>query len=373
MTTCVCPSCGASLPVTLASLRGVRCRACGFEGPPPPEVMQRLEVAQRELAQVDIRTRQLDAHARAAIGRALRVRWGVVIAQVVGGLPFVALGVLGIVMGIQHDGPVSNRVTGSFFINVPMILYAAVGYRLHMVVVRARKELLAACAAVPPERPGEPAACAVCGAPLLSRGVDPIVRCAHCSADNVVHPAAMAQASAMKSMDLDALTFALRSRAAGILATARRVTLATVAAVFGTPFVAFFTVLFSLLAANQLERLVRLAPLELPRYAWVETKRGGRCVGMIAREGDKTRAHFMDNDRLGPNPMTLDEDTAADLPRFAAGALVGQRVRTSSGAVGIVRGVYGAPVTNRESFVLDTGERGNVAGSCAASNAPTGP
>jgi DNA-directed RNA polymerase subunit RPC12/RpoP len=331
--------------VTVASLRGVRCRSCGFEGPPPDEVRERLHVAQRKLTQLDVRRRQLDAHARAAIGRALGVRWGVIAALVVGGLPFVALGAVGML-----------------FMSVPMLVYGAVGAYLHSVAGSARRDLLAACAAVPPVHPGEAAACAFCGAPLLPSGVDPVVRCQHCGADNVVHPSAMAQASARRSIDLDTLTATLARRAEAILATARRVTLATVASVVGTPVLAFVSVLGLLLTAARLERVVKIAPSELRRYAWVDTAKG-RCVGLIVRDGRRTQAYFGDNDRL-PNPFTLPEGSA-DLPRFSATALVGERVRTASGAVGTVRGVFGAPVTNRESLVLDTGDQGHVPGACA--------
>lgn len=326
--------------------------------------MQRLQVAQRELGQLDVRTRQLDVHARAAIGRALRVRWGIIAALALGGLPFLGLTALGITMGIQHEDPLptSNRIVPVLFMSVPMLVYGVVGYLLHSRVVAARKDLLAAAAAVPPVHPGESAACAFCGAPLLPRGIDPVVRCDHCSADNVIHPAAMEQASARRSIDLDALTVTLGRRAEAILATARRVTVATVASVAGTPFVAFVTVLGLLLTAARLERVVQVAPSELTRYAWIDTEKG-ECVGMIVHERGLTRAYFGDNDRL-PNPMTIGEGEV-DLPRFSARALVGKRMRTASGAEGIVRGTFGAPITNRESLALDTGGRGIVPGACA--------
>jgi DNA-directed RNA polymerase subunit RPC12/RpoP len=365
MKSCPCPSCGTPLPVTVASLHGVRCRSCGFEGPPPPEVVQRLQVAQRELTRLDVRARQFDLHARAAIGRALRVRWGVIVALAVGGLPFLALGAGGLVLGVQHEGPIANRVAGILMISVPMVVYATAGCLLHWRVVSARNRLLAACAAVPPLRLGEAAACAMCGAPLVSRGIDPVVRCDHCGADNVVHPSAMAQASAKKNVDLDALTVTLGRSSEAIVATARRVSLATVALVFGTPFVGFVSGVVIFLCAARLEPLLQVAPSDLHRYAWVDTSKG-RCVGLIAHDGHETLAYFGDNDRL-PNPSTMTEGSP-ELPRFAAGALVGERVRTSNGAEGIVRRVLGSPITNREVLVLDTGVQGQVPGSCAASH-----
>jgi hypothetical protein len=351
--------------VSVASLRGVRCAACGFEGPAPPEIVARLEVAQRELARLDGRARQFDARSRAAIARAVRVRWGIVISLVAGALPFVSLAVGGVVMGMQHEGPLpaANRVAGIVYLCVPMILFTAAASILQARVAAARDDLLAAAAAVPPVRAGEAAACAMCGAPLVGVGVDPVARCRHCAADNVVHPSAIARASAAKATDLDALSFTLGRRSQTILATARRVTAATVALVAGTPFAAFFALVVLLLAAGMVERALRIAPSDIARYAWIDTERGS-CVGMISREGAKTKAYFADNDRL-PNPTTLRGDDAVN-PRFSAEALVGQRVRTAAGVEGIVRRAQGAPFTNRETLVLDTGDFGNVAGACAA-------
>ena len=163
----------------------------------------------------------------------------------------------------------------------------------------------------------------------------------------------MAQAAADRSIDLDAITFTLGQRAEGILAIARRVTLANVALVFGM-----------LLVGQVLERVLHLAPSELERYIWVDTKRGS-CVAQIVVDGKGTRAYFGEKDRL-PNPSTIPDGTAG-LPKFAGGALVGRRVRTASGAEGIVRKTSGAPVTNQEQLVLDTGDYGTIAGSCEPS------
>jgi len=348
------------VPLSLASLRGVRCGACGFEGPPRADVLDRLWAAQHELSRLDVRARQLDGDARAAVGRALRARVWAFVALGVGALPFVALSVVGVQMGIEHDGPIANRVSGVFFICVPSLVYATVALALLAVVGHARRRLLAVSAAIPPARPGDPAACAVCGAPLLAGGLEPIARCDYCGADNVVHPAALAQASAARAIDLGAITSTLRQRAEEAVAMARRARAASVALVVGTPFAGFFAVLAMLLLALVVEPLIALAPSPRERYAWVKTKRGA-CVGHMTRDGDRTRAYFGSNDRL-PNPMTVEEE----LPRFAGPAVIGRRVRLAGGAVGRVREVLGAPVTNREQAVLDGGERGDLAGACAA-------
>ncbi len=283
----------------------------------------------------------------------------------VGALPFLALGVFGVVAAAQHDGPVANRVTGASFFWVPSVIYATVGSVLYATVGAARHELLVACSAVPPVRPGEPASCALCGAALVWCGVDPIVRCQHCGSDSVVHPRSMAVASALRGIDLDALTFRVHGRSEFIVAAARRATRGTLAAVFGTPVSAFGSTLGLLLFAKVVEPVLAFAPSELDRYAWVATKKG-HCVGLITRSGEQTRAYFGDNDRL-PNPTTIPADDAAGLKLFSLKVLLGRRMRLSDGTEGVVQGLTGAPVTNREQLVLDGGEHGDAAGACAAS------
>jgi hypothetical protein len=114
-----------------------------------------------------------------------------------------------------------------------------------------------------------------------------------------------------------------------------------------------------LLGAKALEPHLALAPSPMERYAWVATKRG-RCVGFISHGDGVIRAYFGGNDRL-PNPMTLGELP----PRFAPSALVGRKVRLADGTLGRVDHVTGAPVTNREQIVLDSGPHGDLSGACA--------
>lgn len=361
MQTCPCPRCGAALALSLASLHGVRCRSCGYEGPPRPEVLERLRIAQGELSRLDQRTRQLDASAQAAIGRALRTRWGAIVVLSLGVLPFVALAVAGVAEGFEaHPGlPLANRIIGVSLTWVPLLVYACVGGILAAFVGRARRRLLAASAAIPPERPGEPVTCAVCGASLASFGTSPIARCGYCAADNVVHPAALRQAATARSFDIDSIGATTALRAREVVSAASHASAMGVASVVGTPPVSFFAVLALLLFAKAVEPYIALAASPTPRYAWVATKRG-KCVGLIGERDGVPQAHFGGNDKL-PNPMTLDTLP----PRFAPSAIVGRTMRLANGKRGRVVGVTGAPVTNREQLVLDSGAHGDLPGACA--------
>ncbi len=303
--------------------------------------------------------RQLDAAGRDAIRRALRTRWGAIAVLVVGALPFLGIAIAGVAAGIAHDGPVTNRVILVGVICFPMVIHASVGTLLYRSVTGAKKRLLAASAAVPPVRPGEPVTCAVCGAPLAVHGVDPIARCGHCAADNVVHPAALAQAVASRAMDVDAIGAKTAARAREAVAAAGHASAMGIAATFGTPVASFVAAVLLLLFAKVLEPLAALAPSPLQRYAWVETKRG-RCIGLIAHHGRVVEAHFGGNDRL-PNPMRLEALPA----RFAPTEVIGREMLLANGKRGRVVGITGAPVTNREQVVLDSGGHGDLPGACA--------
>lgn len=347
------------MALSLASVHGVRCGACGYHGPPRPEVLARLRIAESELFRLDQRSRQLDAAGRDAIRRALRTGWGAIAVLVLGAIPFVGIAVAGVLEGLAHDGPVTNRAIVVGVICLPMVVHVSVGALLVRSISGAKRRLLAASAAVPPVRAGEPVTCAVCGAPLAVHGVDPIARCGHCAADNVVHPSALAQAVSTRAMDVDAIGVATATRAREALAAARQASALGVAAVFGTPAASFVAAVLLLAFAMILEPFAALAPSPLPRYAWVDTKRG-RCIGLIAHRDGLTEAYFGGNDNL-PNPMRLD----ALPPRFGPSAVIGRSMRLANGKQGRVASITGAPVTNREQIVLQDGRHGDLPGACA--------
>ena len=357
---CPCPRCGAPLPVTLASLRGVRCRACGYAGPAAPDIVERLAAAERALHTAGLHARQFDARARAAIVRALHAGVGVTVAIVLGGLPFALLVPLAIAVGVTSDELLASRVLGVLFIAAPAIVYAAVAVVLVRALKRARANLLEGCAAVPPERPGEPAACSLCGATIGAWGTNPIARCSFCGADNVVHPEAMARALARKTAEYGAMTLLLADRSRAIGSAARRAGALTVAAVFGAPLAGwvFGAVLIGAIAIG--EKAIEPRPSERLQYAWIDTPLG-KCVAKLKHEDDKTLTDFGDNERLTSGTEVLEPRE-----RFSASAMVGQRVRVASGAQGKVRKAYGGPL-NIEMLVLEGGEEGEVAGACAAS------
>lgn len=364
MLSCSCPSCGAPVPLTLASASEIQCRSCRTVSPHPPEVQRWLLAARAELFHLDVRSRQFDTAARSGIRRAIRSGRGTLVGLILGASPFVAVVGYTIGQAATHSGPIINRVTVVLLLCVPLLIYGFIGRVLYRKVAEAKRRLLTIAAAVPPERPGDPSGCSLCGAPLFASGVDAIARCQHCGADSVVHPKSLAVATTRRTVDLHVLHQSVRAWAAATSHAARDTRRKTGLAIVITPVAGFFSLVVLLLFASVLEPMVRFPPSEVERYAWLETKRG-RCLALMGdSDGTSRGAHFGDNDRL-PIPARVPEEHAATLEPFPATDVIGQVVRLSDGTTGTVAQVLGAPVTNREQFVLEDGSRGDAAGSCA--------
>lgn len=364
MLSCSCPSCGAPIPLTLALTSEICCRACRTVSPTPAEVQQWLLTARTELFHLDVRSRQFDVAARTGIRRAIRSGRGTLVALILGASPFVAVVGYTIGQAATHSGPVINHVTVVLLLCVPGLIYGLIGRVLYEKVTDAKRKLLTIAAAVPPERPGDPSGCSLCGAPLSATGADAIARCQHCGADSVVHPKSLALAATRRAVDLHVIHQSVRTWAAAASQAARDARRKTGVAIVITPVAGFFSLVALLLLASVLEPMVQFPPSDLDRYAWLETKRG-RCLALMGdSDGTSRGAHFGDNDRL-PMPARVPEEHAATLELFPASDVVGQKVRLSDGTTGTVARVLGAPVTNREQFVLEDGSRGDAPGSCA--------
>ncbi len=206
-----CAGCGAVVRVEI--LRdALLCDHCGTYTPHEPSIAERVRAARAVLASLDVRSRQLDevearalGHARGSYGCFHAILALVVATQVTAA--WVLLASLDDTADPWSSSVVlwvALPVVATFAFSVgPALLYSR---RLR----RRRDALEEACAAVPPVRPGAPAGCHVCGAPLGVQGTGAIVRCGHCAADNVVSSSAMQRAAARAIVDAEGLEAAVR-------------------------------------------------------------------------------------------------------------------------------------------------------------------
>lgn len=105
--------------------------------------------------------------------------------------------------------------TPFLFFGLPALcMFAAVVTALVYMTSR-RNRIYQACAAVPPEGPGETALCHVCGANLQPQRTA-LVRCGYCSADNVVDPTVVRRFGTERTRVFDDYATAVRKETAAV-------------------------------------------------------------------------------------------------------------------------------------------------------------
>jgi LSD1 subclass zinc finger protein len=190
-----CHACGASVP--LAAGTAATCVYCSAAVPIPVPYQQ-----MRDARYLDDAAEQEARNAFASVGKrpsvALRMFAGFTLRWAVfGGLLYLIAGAIivrGLFVGIADSMHISLHdyfgarernfmiVGASLFVAATLTVFSAFGRR-RAVDTRA---LHTAMAARPPARPGGPATCRECGAPLTVAPGDLGVRCAYCTTDNLV-------------------------------------------------------------------------------------------------------------------------------------------------------------------------------------------
>lgn len=86
----------------------------------------------------------------------------------------------------------------------PLVIRLATGAVGSALLAKRKRLLEAACTALPPLAPGEPARCHVCGGPLRNDPHEYVEMCGFCHADNIVAPAILARVQGRQAMVLHA-------------------------------------------------------------------------------------------------------------------------------------------------------------------------
>ncbi len=175
--------------------------------------------ARAVLQQSDPVRRQLKGYQLSALRWARVIGWlfVVVFLSVVIVLVLPILGVLAALPGLARDYG-SAAVWPAFLWGgvpslAPLILFLIPGGFYGWVLRKRLRRLEQSCAANPPQQPGEPATCHVCGGPLAVQGPQAVVRCGYCHADNLVAPRALARATSRRELVLAAYASEVRSEA----------------------------------------------------------------------------------------------------------------------------------------------------------------
>ena len=200
----ICPRCGKPAPARLASPDELRCAACGYDGPPTSEAVPTLHAAREFLLGRDVRKRQLDDARARALSQNAPLYFAVLfaVASVPCTYEFFAT------FDTLRDWSGRNRTYGGAVLATLMLVGVWIfGILAFLRVKRAQADLRAACAALPPERKGDPARCRVCGGPLPAG--DAVVRCPFCATDNFADPKLVSKLAERQSHDATEYEFAV--------------------------------------------------------------------------------------------------------------------------------------------------------------------
>jgi hypothetical protein len=205
--------------------------------------------------------------------------------------------------------------------------------------------LRTACAATPPRRPGEPATCHVCGAPVETLAGQAVSRCAYCSADNLIDAPALRAGAARRAIEVADVAAAVTREARSLGGVAIGSYATVIATLVAIPVVTFASLVASFFVSMEVE-----LPAESQPYAVVEIGKK-KCIGEVSNGnvsfGSKPPAGF-------PTSTPVGHSEQVPATRLAG--------RTLEDGRRIVRVISHPPGQNW--MVLDSKDESVVLGAC---------
>jgi uncharacterized Zn finger protein (UPF0148 family) len=316
-----CPRCGKPTPARLASPNEIVCAACGYDGPPSPEAASTLLAAREFLLSRNARSRQLDEARSRALAQNAPLLFGALFVLATVPLTYE----FATTFSTLRDWSGRNSTYGGAVLGA--LLFVGIwifGIRSFFRVKRAQEDLRAACAALPPERKGDPARCRVCGGPLPASNA--VIRCPFCATDNFFDPDVLNELDERQSHDTAEYEFAVaRAESLTQSVTLSEQTRALVLAIV-VPVVA----LLPMAILTQILLRIELPTNDHVRYELAMT-REGECI-----------------------------ERATTTPGFTLSELIGKKVHAHDGKhvfVGSVDRVYGSVLGNITVVVDQDGDR----------------
>lgn len=312
------------------------CRACGFRGSPPSDVVARAEASFAALASSDARARQLRGSQARALVSAGTIASAFVAVLTLAVVPVLILAIYGVHEIAAYEGEVGHILVICI---VPSVATMGVSALMLGRLLSRRRALESACSAVAPIEPGAPTTCHVCGGDLPTVGARAVVRCTYCAADNLVDPRIVVTASARRHV-------ALAAQAEDVEAELSRFRRASAGLGFGTVVLAIVVPPLTLVALFlTLLPMLALSGSEVDasaRYV-VMARKDGDCVGYVRRR--RSGGFRVDYLRHGAGESPYVEVDALP-PTRDAKSFVGLRLRRPSGQVAVVADVKGSPITH---------------------------
>jgi hypothetical protein len=348
-----CASCGGVVTLEIASDL-TRCGFCGHQAPLPPAAAQRVLAARELLATLDASKRQLSGAQQRALAWSGAIQGCFIALLVAFVLPLLGLaGLFAYIFATQGEvswGVIVWLILPSF---LPLVVLLLPGMAYNVVLRGRRKRLERACAAVPPDRPGQPARCHVCGGLLAAAGPRGVARCGYCCADNLVTDSAMAASAQVHEKDSREIETYVRAEAASVGGFGMGGMLLLPLVAIAAPIASVVLWFGAIVAAAQIEGPVDTSV----QMAWAQTAKG---VCLVRYDPANHR----------------DISAVEDGRPFDGTTLVGQRVSLAAhdgGArlVGDVKRAYSSPLLPDAVYIVtevgaDTDRREAFADVCRA-------
>jgi hypothetical protein len=356
-----CASCGGVVTLELASDL-TRCGFCDHRAALPPAAAQRVLAARQLLATLDASKRQLSGAQQRALAWSGAIQGCFIALLVVFLLPLLGLaGLFAYIFAVQGEvswGVLVWLIMPSF---LPLVVLLLPGMAYNVVLRGRRRRLERACAAVPPDRPGQPARCHVCGGMLAAAGPRGIARCGYCSADNLVTERAMAASARARAKDSNEIEAYVRTEAAAVGGFGMGGMLLLPLVAIAAPIVSVALWFGAIVAAAQIEGPVDTSV----KMVWAQTETGVCLARYDATQPASKRASVS-----SPEEISDIDDTGP----FDGNALVGQRVSLAAydgggRLVGEVKRAYSSPLLPDAVYIVsdvgtDTDRREAFAGVC---------
>lgn len=345
-----CPRCGRPTRVELYRPDQLRCLACHYQGPPGTHARTAIDSAARLLGTVDVRQRQLSERQRRTLSRMRQFRWLLLGLLVFGLVVLAPCALCGLVFLTGREAPIPAIACAS-----PFLFLATTGGAVVLWSFRNGRRLENACAALPPDVEGEPAACHVCGG-ALEADIDAggFVRCTFCAADNLVARDILARQARRKVGEVGRLDEEVKHQATSVGLESGVSCVVVLLLALVAPAVCIGTAVGLVVVTRQIEDPVD--PDE--QYVAVDTPDGPCVARMDPFDEQGRRKLSVWGGRTDYSPTTHVEGDDALHPTFGADGLVGRRVRFQRGRDwigGSVLRVYSPPLTSGNFAVVATG------------------
>jgi hypothetical protein len=346
------------VPLSLGS-ETIQCVSCGYSGPPPPQVAEQLSAAAQAVRQMDAGERQLAGmQRRVATAGGKSIALYLLVSALVF-IPLLLFGLFGVALDVNWDLMI--------FFWLPLIIGVDAAVIGLWWIIKRRRALQEATAAVPPRTAGATASCRVCGA-SLEQTTEAIIRCGYCESDNLVAAEVLQRLGQRKAVAMDNLVEQVKTEAASVRQAGKQAGCAMVWIGLAAPFASIALMFLIVLALWNVPAAIDTSV----RYTVRQTTQGS-CVGRVSETDNGVIISYGGRGVLEPEELT----NAEGLELRSYDLVIGRRVRVIyDDRTGTVERIQGLLIGDDQAVIRpDSGDtfQATIAGLCFIDEAAPAP